>query len=54
MAAFYIFYLKGLSLAKAELVQAIFVFIIAAFIVLTLTGIFFRGKDMALTWPWYV
>ncbi|MCX6284159.1 MAG: cytochrome b N-terminal domain-containing protein [Bacteroidetes bacterium] len=54
MAAFYRFYLKRLKLSKAELVQAVFVFIIIAFIVLTLTGIFFRGKDMAIVFPWNV
>ena len=54
MAAFYRFYLRGFSLSKEELVQAVFVFIIAAFVLLTLTGIFFRGKDMALVWPWKV
>jgi len=54
MATFYKYYLKKLSLTKAELVQAVFVFIIVAFIVLTLVGIFFRGKDMALDFPWNV
>jgi quinol-cytochrome oxidoreductase complex cytochrome b subunit len=49
MAGFYRFYLKRFRLSKEELVQAVFVFIIVAFIILTLTGIFFRGKDMALT-----
>ena len=52
MAGYYWFYLKKFSLSKAELVQCIFVFILVAFIVLTLTGIFFRGKDMALSLPW--
>ncbi|MFZ4707883.1 MAG: cytochrome b N-terminal domain-containing protein, partial [Bacteroidales bacterium] len=46
MAGFYRFYLKDLKLRKEELVQAIFVFIMVAFIVLTITGTFFRGKDM--------
>jgi quinol-cytochrome oxidoreductase complex cytochrome b subunit len=54
MAGFYRYYLKKLKLPKAELVQAVFVFIMVAFIVLTITGIFFRGKDMALTLPWNV
>lgn len=49
MAGFYRFYLKRFRLSKEELVQAVFVFIIVAFIILTLTGIFFRGKDMALS-----
>jgi quinol-cytochrome oxidoreductase complex cytochrome b subunit len=49
MAGFYRFYLRKFRLSKEELVQAIFVFIIVAFIVLTIIGIFFRGKDMGLT-----
>ena len=49
MAGYYSFYLKRLKLSKEELVQALFVFIVVAFIVLTITGIFFRGKDMELT-----
>lgn len=52
MAGFYRLYLKGLHLSKAELVQAGFVFIMVCFIVLTITCIFFRGKDMELTVPW--
>lgn len=54
MFGFYSYYLKKLRLSRAELVQAVFVFIIAAFIVLTVIGIFFRGKDMALAFPWNV
>jgi quinol-cytochrome oxidoreductase complex cytochrome b subunit len=54
MAGFYKYYLKKLSLTKAELVQAVFVFIMVAFIVLTIVGIFLRGKDMALAFPWNV
>jgi len=54
MVGYYRYYLKRFNLRKAELVQAIFVFIIVAFIVLTLIGIFFRGKDMELTFPWNV
>jgi quinol-cytochrome oxidoreductase complex cytochrome b subunit len=54
MAAFYRYYIKKQKLSKAELVQAVFVFVIVAFIVLTVVGIFFRGKDMALTFPWNV
>jgi quinol-cytochrome oxidoreductase complex cytochrome b subunit len=54
MAGYYKYYLRKLSLSKAELVQAIFVFVIVAFVVLTLVGVFFRGKDMALVFPWNV
>ncbi len=54
MTAYYRFYMKGFRLSKEEKVQVAFVFIIVAFIVLTLCGIFFRGKDMALMLPWNV
>jgi len=48
MAGYYRFYLKKFTLSKEELAQAIFVFLMVAFIVLTIIGIFFRGKDMEL------
>jgi len=48
VAGFYRLYIKRLVLSKEELVQVIFVFIVAAFVVLTIIGVFFRGKDMAL------
>lgn len=54
MAGYYQYFLKKLKLNKSELVQAIFVFILACFLLLTLTGIFFRGKDMELSFPWNV
>jgi quinol-cytochrome oxidoreductase complex cytochrome b subunit len=54
ISVYYFGYLKRLTLSKPELVQAFFVFIVVAFIVLTLTGIFFRGKDMALAFPWNI
>jgi hypothetical protein len=37
---------------RGESVQAIFVFLLVAFILLTVTCIGFRGVGMALTWPW--
>jgi quinol-cytochrome oxidoreductase complex cytochrome b subunit len=54
MSGFYLFYLRKQNLTKEELIQSIFVFIITAFTLLTLIGIFFRGKDMALSLPWNV
>ena len=35
-----------------ELIQAVFIFLITTFVILTITGIFFRGVDMRLTFPW--
>ncbi len=37
---------------RAELVQALFILLLVAFVVLTVTGIWFRGSGMALCWPW--
>jgi len=34
-----------------EALQSVFVLVVVAFIILTLTGIWFRGKGMALMWP---
>jgi quinol-cytochrome oxidoreductase complex cytochrome b subunit len=54
MTGYWLIFLKRFRLSKSELVQTIFIFIVVAFIVLTVTGIFFRGKDMELTFPWKV
>jgi hypothetical protein len=35
-----------------ETLQAVFVLWVVAFIILTITGIWFRGRSMALIWPW--
>jgi quinol-cytochrome oxidoreductase complex cytochrome b subunit len=37
-----------------ESIQMVFVFFLTAFIILTLTGIAFRGSGMRLSWPWVV
>jgi len=37
---------------RTEMAQALFILLLAAFIVLTVTGIWFRGSGMALCWPW--
>jgi len=36
---------------RSEAVQMIFVLLLTAFLVLTMTGIFFRGEGMKLVWP---
>ena len=50
------FYYKFISnkfkLNSLEIVQTMFVFMTTAFVILTLIGIFFRGIDMQLTFPW--
>ena len=45
---------KSTGATKNELVQAAFSAVTTAFLVLTATGIWFRGPGMALTWPWRI
>jgi len=40
------------SATRLEAVQAIFTFVVVAFVVLTVIGSLFRGHGMALAWPW--
>ncbi|MBN2484941.1 MAG: cytochrome b N-terminal domain-containing protein [Bacteroidales bacterium] len=43
---------KKYLLNRAGIVQTFIVFLVAAYSILTITGIFFRGKGMSLVWPW--
>jgi hypothetical protein len=38
--------------SRLEAIQAVFTFVVVAFAVLTVAGVFFRGQGMALAWPW--
>jgi len=51
---YYKFVSKKYQLSPIGKVQTLFVFITSAFIILTLIGIFFRGTDMKLVFPWNV
>jgi hypothetical protein len=44
--------LKIFGSRNCEARQAVFTLLLAAFITLTLIGIFFRGEGMALILPW--
>ncbi|MBW1766842.1 MAG: cytochrome b N-terminal domain-containing protein [Deltaproteobacteria bacterium] len=37
---------------RNETIQMVFVFFLTAFVILTITGIAFRGPGMGLVWPW--
>jgi hypothetical protein len=52
IAAFYIFMKSKYAASNTEAVQMVFVLLLVAFVVLTLTGIWFRGEGMKLVWPW--
>ncbi len=43
---------KRFGATKNEAVQAVFILLVTAYTILTLTGIWFRGQGMALTVPW--
>lgn len=43
---------KKYRATRNEAIQAVFVLLLTAFVVLTITGIWFRGKGMALGWLW--
>jgi len=38
--------------SREERILFMFIFLLAALVILTVTGIFFRGAGMALIWPW--
>ena len=43
---------RGCRRTRLEAVQALFTFVVVAFVVLTVIGSLFRGQGMALAWPW--
>jgi quinol-cytochrome oxidoreductase complex cytochrome b subunit len=43
---------KRYAASNNELIQSIFILTLVVFILLTVTGIWFRGEEMALIWPW--
>ena len=48
----YLLIKKKYSKTNNEAIQAIFVLLVVAFLVFTVTGIWFRGSGMDLVWPW--
>ena len=50
--AFYVVLKRYFKASKNETVQALFVLLMVGFMVLTVTGVWFRGAGMALMWPW--
>jgi hypothetical protein len=54
IAVFYIFMKRKYVASNTESVQTVFVLLLLAFVILTITGIWFRGTGMKLMWPWNV
>jgi len=51
---FYLLVKNKFAATNNEAVQSVFVLLAVTFIILTIAGIWFRGKGMALVWPWEV
>ena len=45
---------RWLVLPKEETVQAIVILLLVSMVVLTVTGVWFRGAGMSLVWPWEI
>lgn len=52
LAGIYAFARKRHASANNEAVQTLFVLLAVALVVLTVTGVWFRGEGMTLVWPW--
>jgi len=52
VVGYYMLLKKKFAASKEEAIQAVFVLLLVAFVALTVTGIWFRGIGMRLTFPW--
>jgi quinol-cytochrome oxidoreductase complex cytochrome b subunit len=52
LAGFYAYLRRVRAASNNEAIQTVVVFLMVAFAVLTMTGVWFRGAGMALVWPW--
>jgi quinol-cytochrome oxidoreductase complex cytochrome b subunit len=52
VGGFYVFMQRKYGASNTEAVQTVVVFLVVALVVLTITGIGFRGTGMKLMWPW--
>jgi len=54
VAGFVIVLRRGVGAPKEETIQAVVLVLMAALVVFTITGVWFRGEGMSLAWPWMV
>jgi len=54
VGAFHLFMQRNCAASNTEAVQMVFVLLLVACLVLTVTGIWFRGEGMKLVWPWAI
>ena len=48
---FLVFLKRRYSADRNEMVQTVYLFVMTGYVVLTITCLWFRGVNMALTWP---
>jgi len=54
IAIFVVVLRRWLATPKDEIVQALVILVLVSMVVLTVTGVWFRGEGMALVWPWRI
>jgi hypothetical protein len=52
LGAFYVVVKRVFAASRDETVQALFTLLFMGLVILTCTGIWFRGEGMQLVWPW--
>jgi hypothetical protein len=52
VTGFYQLVRKRYAASNNEAIQAVFIFLLVSFIILTIIGVWFRGTGMVLKWPW--
>ena len=52
VSGLYIYFKNYSGASRQETAQAVSIFILVSFVVLTIAGYWFRGQGMALCWPW--
>jgi hypothetical protein len=52
LIGFHLYLKKQHDASNNEAIQTSFVLLLVAFVILTITGAWFRGSGMALVWPW--
>ena len=51
---FYMLMKNKFNASNNETIQALFIFLVVSFVILTAVGIWFRGEGMSLVWPWKI
>jgi quinol-cytochrome oxidoreductase complex cytochrome b subunit len=52
VTGFYVLTKRRFEATRTETVQALFVFLLTTFVILTIIGVWFRGAGMKLVWPY--